>query len=187
MPIQKTDPATIVTQALEIIRQRGYHRTSMADVAKACGLLKGSLYHHFPSKEALALAAMARVERHFHEQVFSWAQHQQLSPEQRLEGMMAETQRYFTGREGGCLMGNLALEAVDTVPEFGPVVRRYFEQWIDALAQIYAAKYQSEVARERAALAVAELQGGLMMMRVFKDPAIFVRHCERIVQAFRNA
>jgi len=34
---------------------RGYHAASMADIARACGIHKSSLFHHFASKEALYL------------------------------------------------------------------------------------------------------------------------------------
>ena len=61
MPLQKIDEEGLVREALALFRRQGYHKTTMADVAGACGLLKGSLYHYFPSKEALALAVMQRV------------------------------------------------------------------------------------------------------------------------------
>lgn len=43
----------IVRAALHIFRQKGYHATSMQDIADAVGLHKGSLYHHIASKEEL--------------------------------------------------------------------------------------------------------------------------------------
>jgi AcrR family transcriptional regulator len=39
--------------AFRIFREKGYHGTSMQDIADEVGLLKGSLYHYIPSKEAL--------------------------------------------------------------------------------------------------------------------------------------
>ncbi len=43
----------IRTAALRIFREKGYHGTSMQDIADAVGLLKGSLYHYIRSKEEL--------------------------------------------------------------------------------------------------------------------------------------
>lgn len=40
---------------------KGYDGTSMRDIANAVGMLPGSLYYHFPSKEALFLALHERV------------------------------------------------------------------------------------------------------------------------------
>lgn len=39
--------------AASLFRTRGFNGTSMADLAAAVGITKSSLYHHFPSKQAL--------------------------------------------------------------------------------------------------------------------------------------
>src|SRR5262245_3391525 len=43
----------ILGAASRLFSTRGYHATSMQDIADAVGILKGSLYHHFESKEAI--------------------------------------------------------------------------------------------------------------------------------------
>ncbi len=43
--------------ALNVIRARGYNATRVEDICEAAGLTKGSFFHHFSSKEDLALAA----------------------------------------------------------------------------------------------------------------------------------
>lgn len=45
----------ILRAAAALFRQQGFNGTSMQDLAKAVGLTKSSLYHHFPSKDALLL------------------------------------------------------------------------------------------------------------------------------------
>jgi AcrR family transcriptional regulator len=45
----------ILATAAELFATKGYTRTSMRDVATASGILAGSLYHHFDSKEAIAV------------------------------------------------------------------------------------------------------------------------------------
>ena len=45
----------ILATAAELFATKGYTRTSMRDVATASGILAGSLYHHFESKEAIAV------------------------------------------------------------------------------------------------------------------------------------
>jgi AcrR family transcriptional regulator len=47
----------VYTAALRLFREKGYHATSMQDIANAVGLYKGSLYHYIGSKEDL----LARV------------------------------------------------------------------------------------------------------------------------------
>jgi TetR/AcrR family transcriptional repressor of nem operon len=47
----------LLQAALHLIRVKGYSATRIEDVCEAAGLTKGSFFHHFDSKEALALAA----------------------------------------------------------------------------------------------------------------------------------
>lgn len=48
-----TRESEILTAAARIFREKGYHGTSVRDIAEAVGLLKGSLYHYIRSKEQL--------------------------------------------------------------------------------------------------------------------------------------
>ena len=45
----------ILAAAGALFAEEGYRNTSMREVAAASGILAGSLYHHFPSKEAIAV------------------------------------------------------------------------------------------------------------------------------------
>jgi len=54
----------IVQVARRLFSQHGYHRTGLSDIQSVTGLTKGAFYHHFRSKEDLALGVldMARAE-----------------------------------------------------------------------------------------------------------------------------
>src|SRR5215469_2063169 len=43
----------IVSAAARVFRTKGYHAATVRDIAEEVGILKGSLYHHFESKEEL--------------------------------------------------------------------------------------------------------------------------------------
>lgn len=44
----------ILVAAAEIVAERGFTRTTVRDIGKRIGMLSGSLYHYFDSKEAIA-------------------------------------------------------------------------------------------------------------------------------------
>jgi TetR/AcrR family transcriptional regulator, cholesterol catabolism regulator len=50
----------IFAEAVRIFRQKGYHATSMRNIADTVGLQKGSLYHYISSKEALLFKIFER-------------------------------------------------------------------------------------------------------------------------------
>lgn len=43
----------VLAAATTLFRERGFHGTSMAELAKAAGMSVGHVYHYFPSKEAI--------------------------------------------------------------------------------------------------------------------------------------
>ena len=68
-PIRSADPAPpalgdtrreqLLAEAARLFGAKGYKHTSMRDIASAFGILPGSLYHHFASKDALFIAVYA--------------------------------------------------------------------------------------------------------------------------------
>ncbi|MBR0687713.1 TetR family transcriptional regulator [Bradyrhizobium manausense] len=48
----------ILTAACELFAQQGYTRASIAELAEACRLSRGALYHYFQSKEAILFAIL---------------------------------------------------------------------------------------------------------------------------------
>jgi TetR/AcrR family transcriptional regulator len=53
-----TSRAALLSSARRLFATRGFHGTSVGDIADEAGLRKPSLFHHFPTKEALYRAVM---------------------------------------------------------------------------------------------------------------------------------
>lgn len=54
-PRQDNRRESLRDAAARLFRERGFHATSMRDIAKATGMLSGSIYYHYASKEQLFL------------------------------------------------------------------------------------------------------------------------------------
>ncbi|MBF0093092.1 MAG: TetR/AcrR family transcriptional regulator, partial [Alphaproteobacteria bacterium] len=108
----------VIARAIDVFRRKGFHSASMSDVGAACGLLKGSLYHHFESKEALALAVIDNLHGQFRREVFSISFTGAGGPGERMRSMATKIERYFGGCDNCCLMGILSLELGGEVPGF---------------------------------------------------------------------
>ena len=52
--------ALILQAAEEVLMERGYHETSIDEIAARVGIAKGTVYLHFPSKEDLVVAIFER-------------------------------------------------------------------------------------------------------------------------------
>ncbi len=54
---------SILVASSRLFARRGYHKTTIADIAQAIGLTSGAIFHHFSSKDALLEAVVAWLAR----------------------------------------------------------------------------------------------------------------------------
>jgi len=50
----------VLDAAVDLVRRRGFHAASMAELAKIAGMSVGHIYHYFENKEAIVAAIVAR-------------------------------------------------------------------------------------------------------------------------------
>lgn len=83
----ETTKAGILQTARQLFSQHGYHGTGIADIQEATGLTKGAFYHHFRSKEDLALAILGQTRQEYAEELIAPAM-QRSTPSERLEALL---------------------------------------------------------------------------------------------------
>ena len=131
----------LLDAALFVIRAKGYSATRIEDICAAAGLTKGSFFHHFKSKEDLALAAA----EHFHlgaEELFQTARYRNLpDPQDRLLGYVDFRKAILQGDlpEFTCLFGTMIQEAYETHPRIREACDRYIAIHAHGLAADIAA------------------------------------------------
>lgn len=77
----------ILQAAAQVFRQKGFHGSSMEDIAKAVNLQKPSLYHHVSSKQEILLALLDRALELLLERISTISQ-QDNSPDEKLKQMI---------------------------------------------------------------------------------------------------
>ena len=83
----RTTRREIIDVARRLFSEHGYHSTGIADIQAATGLTKGAFYHHFRSKEEVALAAV-QAARADYAALWSGPAMQQERPVDRLEACL---------------------------------------------------------------------------------------------------
>ncbi len=105
--------------AITLIRKNGYAGTSVDDLCKAAGVTKGAFFHHFASKDRLAVAAAD----HFTSVAAAWFEQAPFlaleDPADRLLGYVDFRLDRLTDDVStcSCLLGALVQEAYETSPE----------------------------------------------------------------------
>lgn len=169
MPIQKVTKEEILLKSSDIFRTKGYHNTSMQDLAQNCGLLKGSLYHYFQSKEMLMKDLLFWIHTYLKERVFPIATDTTLSPEERMTKLLKKMSKLLLEKEGGCLVGNTTLETVGVIPEFHEVLKKIMDDWTDALQQIFMIHKDPETSFKLAQQTIMEFEGAVMFSKLYGD------------------
>ena len=80
--------AEIVDRTFELVRDHGFAGLRMRQIADRVGVTEGALYRHFPSKEAILLALVERMEGRLLGPVRKIASRVDLAPEQKLEEIL---------------------------------------------------------------------------------------------------
>jgi TetR/AcrR family transcriptional repressor of nem operon len=183
----------LLDAALHVIRAKGYSATTIDDICYAAGLTKGSFFHHFRSKQDLALAATT----HFSQMagsLFAAASYQSLpDPVDRLLGYIDFRKAILRGDlpQFTCLLGTMVQEAYATHPP----IREACDAGISGHAASLEAditdamsKYKISADWSAASLALytqAVIQGAFILAKAKNGPQIAgdcLDHLRRYIQ-----
>lgn len=117
-PIQHESKQKLLDAALYVIRSKGYTATRVEDVCEAAALTKGSFFHHFKSKEDLALAAAEYWSLKTGQLFRGAAYHELADPLDRLLAYVDFRKALLKGElpEFTCLVGTMVQEVYETHP-----------------------------------------------------------------------
>jgi TetR/AcrR family transcriptional regulator, transcriptional repressor for nem operon len=191
---QHESKAKILDAALRVIRTKGYSATTIDDVCHAAGLTKGSFFHHFKSKDELALAVTAHFAA-MADGLFAAAPYRTLAdPRDRVIGYVKFRKSILTGElpEFTCLLGTLVQEAYETHPAIRQACDKYIsehaarvEEDIAAAKRLYAPKAKWSAA-SLALFTQAAIQGAFILAKAKHGPQIAVEcldHLQRYIES----
>lgn len=162
--------AAILDATKRLLWERGFEATSPRDVLAASGAGQGSLYHHFPGKLALAVAALEEVaaeEIVAMDAIFA----PEMAPLDRIRAYLRRKRDPLKG----CRLARMANESAIEDPAFRRPIAAYLERIeahlrasLDAAATAGALKPGADTAALAAAL-LAIVEGGFVLARAHWD------------------
>jgi TetR/AcrR family transcriptional repressor of nem operon len=117
-PAQHESRTKLLDAALNVFRAKGYTATRVEDICAAAGLTKGSFFHHFKTKDELAIAAAGRWTEVTGALFRDAGYHAPADPVDRVLGYIEFRKQLLRGSlaEYTCLLGTLVQEVYDTNP-----------------------------------------------------------------------
>lgn len=178
----------VLDAALTVFRTKGYTATTIDDLCAAASVTKGSFFHHFDSKEAAALAAIA----HWNEttgELFANAPYWKIDdPRTRLLAYLDFRAALVRGAlpEFTCLLGTLVQETFASHPMLqaacGAGIAAHAQTLvptIEAAKQRYAP--QAGWSAESLAFHIQTvLQGGFVLAKAMNDPRMALDAIEHL-------
>jgi TetR/AcrR family transcriptional repressor of nem operon len=176
----------LVRTARNLIHGSSFADVSVDEVCRVAGVNKGSLYHFFPSKEALGAAVLEEnwtmmvglLDRAFQPDV---------EPLDRIDRFLVEFQTMLIGMQDrlghtpGCPVGNLAVEFSAQDPKMRKRIAAILDDWADYFseaiteAQASGAVPEAVDPGEVAASLVAYIQGLAALAKAYNDPTMMTK------------
>ncbi len=187
----------LLDAALHVIRARGYEATRIEDVCEAAALTKGSFFHHFKSKEDLALAAADYWGEMTGAFFASAPFHEPADPLDRLLAYVGFRKAILQGDlpDFTCLLGTLVQETYDTHPAIREACNKGISDHAATLVpDIEEAMRQHGVqgdwtAESLALYTQAVIQGAFILAKAKNGPAIAAKsidHLRRYIELLFN-
>jgi len=172
----------ILKEAEHVLHLKGFNAASMDEIAKACGMTKANLFHHYGAKADLALAVLDFKIAEFHSRRVE-PLCAEAAPEKAVTAMFEQAAKFFGGNgcKAGCFVGNIALEMSDLSEAFRERVGRFFAAWAAGMASCLerakaAGYFRAELDSKATAEALVALyEGSIMLSKCQRDAQIFKR------------
>ena len=174
MPARILPKEDVLDILLNTFRDRGYEGASLAELSAATGLMKSSLYHHFPGgKVDMAEQVLAHLEQQFADDVYQPMRSSQ-TPAKKLGAMLDAIDTFYEGGRKPCLYERLCA-SVDRA-RFRRPLKRAFATWIEAVEELcLEVGLPKSIARARAEDFVVRIEGALIVCAGTDDYAVFAR------------
>ena len=185
MGLKKTSREEILQHSIKLFKKNGYYNTSMANIADSCGLIKGSIYHHFKSKDEIGLESLKYIHKYFEDNIYKIAYQDELKKEVKIKKFIQKIDDYFLNSEGGCLLGNLALEISNENALFKDEIRKYFSNWEKALEHILICSCEKDEAKALSKEYIALTQGEIMMMTLYNSSENYLKVGKKIIASVK--
>ncbi len=176
---RETAKTKLLNAALTVVRTKGYSATTVDDLCAAAGVTKGAFFHHFASKEGLAVAA-ANYWSDITGALFASAPyHVHKNPLDRVLGYIDFRGALLLGEvpEFTCLVGTMVQETYDSSPAIRAACEASISRHAATLEADIAAAIKSYGVKNVTAASLslhtqAVLQGAFILAKAKGGPAI---------------
>jgi AcrR family transcriptional regulator len=165
----------ILRAAFQLFHEQGYHATGVSTILREAGVNAGSLYHAFPSKEAVLVGVLEYALVLLRPAVMAPVEAKESDPIGRIFALLEQYRAGMAmfGCRMGCPIGNLALEVSDDHQDARALIDKNFDNWarqVGAWLDAAGDRLPADLDREQfSRFILTVMEGGLMQARARGD------------------
>ncbi len=164
----------ILDSAQRLIQTRSFHGFSIQDIADEIGIRKPSLYHHFASKDDVAIAMLERASDWVSARL---AKTEERTPRERLDAYLdmfrvihGKGERMCPGGSFASVFGTMSAPVQAALHRFAKTHRDWLESVVREGVELGEFEIGDQRPRDVATQILASVQGALLVGRMSSDP-----------------
>lgn len=173
----------LLHEASKLLLAKGLNGFSLQDLATQLHIKKASLFHHYPSKTALAIELYR-----FYQQAFTeWVnRHAHLSAEKQIIAYAEKLTTWIVEKQRVCPVGALSLEWHLVEPELQVEIKKLHEMQKSWLTKLFKAINVSITKADAVIGTMALIQGSIQLARINEDPKLVIKNLKSYLKSIKS-
>jgi TetR/AcrR family transcriptional regulator, transcriptional repressor for nem operon len=172
----------LLHEASRMLLAKGLNGFSLQELANGLNIKKASLYHHYPSKMALAL----ELYRFYQESFLRWVdKYRSLPPEKQILKYAEKLTTWICEKQRVCPVGALSLEWHLVEPELQLEIKKLHELQKSWLSTLLGAMDLRIPKNEAVMGTMALIQGSIQLARINDDPKMVIKNLKSYLKSIK--
>lgn len=172
----------ILHEASRMLLAKGLNGFSLQELASSLNLKKSSLYHHYPSKTALAV----ELYRFYQNSFLEWVErHKNLSPEKRILSYAEKLTSWICEKQRICPVGAMSLEWHLVEDSIKVEIKKLHELQKEWLGKQFK-EIPTRIPKADAVIGtMALIQGSIQLARMNEEPKLVIKNLKTYLKSIK--
>lgn len=185
--MSSTTKEDILHEASRMLLSKGLNGFSLQELATKLNLKKASLFHHYPSKNALAV----ELYRFYQTSFIGWVNEKaHLAPEKQIMNYVEKLTSWICDKERVCPMSALSLEWSLVDPALQAEIKKLHElqkEWITKQFKAIQKEGKLRLPLQDAVIqSMSLIQGSIQLARVTGDPDLAKKNLKSFMKVIKD-
>ncbi len=176
----------LLHEASRMLLAKGLNGFSLQELADKLNIKKASLFHHYPSKTALAI----ELYRYYQSAFTEWAkQSEHLPPEKQIIAYAEKLTTWICEKQRVCPVGAMSLEWHLVPKELQSEIKKLHElhkEWLTGLFKEIKKENGMRISVNEAVFTtMGLLQGSIQLARIMEEPAVVTKNLKVFLKTMK--